>query len=54
LEGSSAEQIAESSFVSTATVRSQIRAVLGKLSVHSQIAAVARAHHAGWRADTSA
>jgi len=54
MEGSSAEQIAESSFVSTATVRSQIRAVLAKLSVHSQVAAVARAHRAGWRADTSA
>jgi DNA-binding NarL/FixJ family response regulator len=51
MDGSSAEQIAESSFVSTATVRSQIRAVLGKLSVHSQVAAVARAHRAGWRAD---
>ena len=53
MDGSSAEQIAESSFVSTATVRSQIRAVLAKLSVHSQVAAVARAHRAGWRADKS-
>jgi len=53
MEGSSAEQIAESSFVSTATVRSQIRAVLAKLSVHSQVAAVARAHRAGWRANRS-
>src|SRR5262245_5883208 len=53
MEGSSAEQIAESSFVSTAPGRSQIRAVLAKLSVHSQVAAVARAHRAGWRADKS-
>jgi len=53
MEGSSADEIAESSFVSTATVRSQIRAVLSKLSVHSQVAAVARAHRAGWRAKRS-
>ena len=53
MDGSSAEQIAESSYVSTATVRSQIRAVLSKLSVHSQVAAVARAHRAGWRANRS-
>ena len=49
MEGSSADEIAETSFVSTATVRSQIRGVLAKLSVHSQVAAIARAHRAGWR-----
>jgi two-component system, NarL family, nitrate/nitrite response regulator NarL len=49
MDGCSAEEIAAASYVSTATVRSQIRAVLAKLSVHSQVAAIARAHRAGWR-----
>jgi DNA-binding NarL/FixJ family response regulator len=40
-DGLSAEQIAEENFVSLATVRSQIRAVLQKLGVRSQLAAVA-------------
>ncbi|MDQ6726670.1 MAG: response regulator transcription factor [Actinomycetota bacterium] len=47
--GDSAESIAERLFVSVATVRSHIRAILLKLGVNSQLAAVAVAHDAGWR-----
>lgn len=49
MDGKSAEKLAEESFVSLATVRSQIRAVLLKLDVNSQLAAVALAQRAGWR-----
>ena len=48
MDGASAEQIATSSFVSLATIRSQIRSILEKLGVHSQVAAVAMAHRAHW------
>ena len=48
LEGASASMIADMSFVSLATVRSQIRAILEKLGVGSQLAAVAMARQAGW------
>ena len=48
--GESAETIAARSYVSLATVRSQIRSVLLKLGVNSQLAAVALAHDAGWPA----
>jgi DNA-binding NarL/FixJ family response regulator len=46
--GEPAEVIAERAFVSLATVRSQIRAILLKLGVNSQLAAVALARDAGW------
>jgi two-component system, NarL family, nitrate/nitrite response regulator NarL len=46
--GLAAEAIAETSFVSLATVRSQIQAILRKLDVTSQLAAVARVHESGW------
>jgi DNA-binding NarL/FixJ family response regulator len=36
------------SFVSVATVRSQVRAILLKLGVNSQLAAVAAARQSGW------
>jgi DNA-binding NarL/FixJ family response regulator len=49
--GEAAEAIAATSFVSLATVRSQIRSVLTKLGVTSQLAAVAVARSAGWPAD---
>lgn len=49
LDGLSAEEIAARDYVSLATVRTQIRAVLTKLDVTSQLAAVARARRAGWR-----
>ena len=47
-EGKSAEVMAAEWFVSTATVRSQIRSILRKLDVNSQLAAVAAARRAGW------
>lgn len=49
LDGLSAEEIAARDYVSLATVRTQIRAVLTKLDVTSQLAAVARARRAGWQ-----
>jgi DNA-binding NarL/FixJ family response regulator len=47
-QGHSATQIAEESYVALSTVRSQIRAVLMKLGVGSQLEAVAVAHRSGW------
>jgi two-component system nitrate/nitrite response regulator NarL len=49
MQGDSADEIAASTFVSLATVRSHIRAILQKLGVNSQLAAVAAASRAGWR-----
>lgn len=49
MHGLSADQIASAWTVSTATVRTQIRAVLSKLDVNSQLAATAKAREAGWR-----
>lgn len=46
--GETAEAIAAGSFVSLATVRSQIRSILTKLGVNTQLAAVALAREAGW------
>lgn len=48
LHGLQAEAIARRSFVSISTVRSQIRSILQKLEVNSQLAAVALARDAGW------
>jgi DNA-binding NarL/FixJ family response regulator len=48
MQGATAEEIANASYVSIATVRSQIRSILEKLGVHSQVAAVAMAHRARW------
>jgi two-component system nitrate/nitrite response regulator NarL len=48
VDGQSAEVIAKQSFVSVATVRSQIRSVLSKLGVNSQLAAVALATRGRW------
>ena len=53
VDGLSAEEIAEAQFVALTTVRSQIRAVLQKLGVRSQLAAVAHANRVGWTADTT-
>jgi two-component system nitrate/nitrite response regulator NarL len=47
-QGHRAEIIAADSVVSEATVRSQIRSVLAKLGVKSQLEAVALAWHVGW------
>lgn len=51
MAGKAADTIARESFVSLATVRSQIRSVLLKLGVKSQLAAVAVALEAGWSPD---
>ena len=47
-EGSAVEAIAAASFVSVATVRSQVQKILQKLGVGTQLAAVAEARRAGW------
>jgi DNA-binding NarL/FixJ family response regulator len=47
-EGRSADSIARSSFVSLPTVRTQIRGILVKLGVGSQLAAVGMALERGW------
>jgi two-component system, NarL family, nitrate/nitrite response regulator NarL len=48
LQGRSVAEVARSSFVSIATVRSQVRSILTKLDASSQVVAVARAREAGW------
>lgn len=48
MQGQAAEAIARRFVVSEATVRTQIRGVLSKLAVTSQLAAVAEAHRVGW------
>ncbi len=48
IAGKNAETIANESFVSVATVRSHIKALLSKLGVNSQLAAVAMAQRAEW------
>jgi DNA-binding NarL/FixJ family response regulator len=50
VDGLSADEIAETHYVSLTTVRSQIQAVLQKLGVRSQLAAVAYANRVGWTA----
>ena len=47
-QGRRAEIIAAAAFLSEATVRSQIRSVLAKLGVNSQLEAVALAWTVGW------
>lgn len=48
VEGKAAADIAQASFVSLATVRTQIRSILQKLDVNTQGAAAALARQAGW------
>ena len=48
LHGLSVNEIATRAVVSVATVRSQVRSILAKLDVPSQVAAIARARQAGW------
>ena len=50
MDGRQVRQIAETSVVSEATVRTQVKSILSKLEVTSQIGAVGLAHHAGWSA----
>lgn len=49
MDGHGADVIAQRASVSTSTVRSQIKAVLQKLGVNSQLAAAAMATQAGWQ-----
>ncbi len=49
VEGMQAAEIADASYVSISTVRSQIRSILAKLGVSSQLTAVAMAVKADWR-----
>lgn len=48
VDGMSAEEIAAAHYVTVATIRTQIRAVLSKLGVKSQLAAVAYANRVMW------
>ena len=48
MDGMSSERISELGFISISTVRSHIKAILRKLDVSSQLAAVATAQRAGW------
>ena len=52
MQGHCAEEIARRSSVSIYTVRSQIRAILQKLGVNSQLAAAALSREAGWSLDS--
>ncbi len=47
--GRTVSDIASRETVSPATVRTQVKSILAKLEVSSQIAAVGIAHHVGWR-----
>jgi two-component system, NarL family, nitrate/nitrite response regulator NarL len=48
VKGRTAEAIANDSWVAVSTVRSQIKSILQKLGVNSQVAAVALARENGW------
>lgn len=48
MNGRSAQAVAAASYVSIATVRSQIRSILQKLQVGTQMEAVALARRSGW------
>ena len=48
VEGESVTDIAARAVVSVATVRTQVRAILEKVGVCSQLEAVALAHKHGW------
>jgi len=53
MEGHGVQEIAATSVVSEATVRTQVKSILAKLEVSSQLAAVGLAYHLGWRAPSS-
>jgi DNA-binding NarL/FixJ family response regulator len=50
MKGRAVRQIAGLSTVSEATVRTQVKSILAKLEVSSQLAAVGMAHEIGWQA----
>jgi DNA-binding CsgD family transcriptional regulator len=52
MRGATAREISKECYVSLPTVRSQIRGILSKLGVSSQLAAVAVAYRSGWPANT--
>jgi DNA-binding NarL/FixJ family response regulator len=52
MDGRSASEIADDFVVSIVTVRTQIQAILRKLDVSSQLAAVGLAHRCGWSGAT--
>ena len=49
MQGHQVREIARLNVVSEATVRTQVKSILAKLEVSSQLAAVGLAHEAGWR-----
>lgn len=49
MNGETVDQIARRGSISVATVRSHVHAILAKLGVNSQLAAVAVAHREGWQ-----
>ena len=49
IEGRTVRMISEDSVVSEATVRTQVKSILNKLEVSSQLAAVGLAHQVGWQ-----
>jgi DNA-binding NarL/FixJ family response regulator len=49
MRGRPVREIAQLSFVSEATVRTQVKSILAKLEVSSQLAAVSAAHLVDWR-----
>ena len=49
MRGTTVRDIARDSVVSEATVRTQVKSILAKLNVTSQLAAVGLAHDIGWR-----
>ncbi|MDH3300499.1 MAG: response regulator transcription factor [Acidimicrobiia bacterium] len=51
MSGLSPSSLAERDYVSVQTVRTQIKTVLSKLGVNSQLAAVARAYESGWQSN---
>jgi two-component system, NarL family, nitrate/nitrite response regulator NarL len=51
MRGATAGEISKENYVSLPTVRSQIRSILCKLGVNSQLAAVAFAYRSGWPFD---
>ena len=48
VDGHGVHDIAASDVVSEATVRTQVKSILAKLEVSSQLAAVGLAHRMGW------
>lgn len=49
IEGRTVRTISQDSVVSEATVRTQVKSILGKLGVSSQLAAVGMANQVGWK-----